>query len=104
MSDVPVSAHNNKLVGNQRVAVKLALIPIFADVIVPLYLPSFLVERANQAIAGASNKKLARDRGRGEDSAASIEFPKKWSLGGRCGCVPCLGREQPREEQKNYQA
>jgi len=104
MPEGPVSPYNNKVVGNQRVAMKLALFSILADVIVPLYLSSFLVERANHAIAGASNKKVARDRGRGENSATSIEYPEKWSLGGRCGCIPCLSREQPRRKQKNHKS
>src|SRR5713101_3055574 len=101
MPEGPVSSYNNKVVGNQRVAMKLALFSILADVIVPLYLSSFLVERANHAIAGARNKKVARDRGRGEDSATSIEFPKKRSRGGRYRCISRLGREQPRKEQKD---
>jgi hypothetical protein len=99
MPEGPVSPYHNKVVGNQRVAMKLALFSILADVIVPLYLSSFLVERANHAIAGAGNKKVARDRGRGENSATSIEFPKKWSLVGRCRCIARLSREQPRKKQ-----
>jgi len=99
MPEGPISPYHNKVVGNQRVAMKLALFAILADVVVPLYLSSFLVERANHSIAGACNKKIARDRGRGEDSATSIEFPKKWSLVGRCRCIACLSREQARKKQ-----
>jgi hypothetical protein len=101
MPEGPVSPDNNKVVGYQRVAMKLALFSILADVIFSLYVSSFLVQRANQTIAGASNKKLARDRGRGEHSTTSIEFPKKRSLGGRYRCISRLGREQPRKEQKD---
>jgi hypothetical protein len=64
-------------------AMKLALFSVLAGVIVPLYVSSFLVECANQTIAGAGNEELARDRGRGEHSTTSIELPKKRSLGGR---------------------
>ena len=104
MPDGPVGAYNNKIVCNQRVTMKLALFPIFADVVVPLYLSSFLVECANQAIARANDKKVARDRGRGEDSAAGIEFPKERSVRGRYGCIPHLGREKAGKEQKNCQS
>jgi hypothetical protein len=101
MPEGPVSPYNNKVVGNQWVAMKLALFSILADVIFPLYVSRFLVQRANQTIAGASNKKVARDRGRGEHSTASIELPKKRSLGGRYRCIPRLSPEQPRKEQKD---
>ena len=83
---------------------ELALFSVLADVIVPLHVSSFLVEYANQTIAGAGNKKFARDRGRGEHSATSIELPKKRSLGGRHRCIPRLSPEQRRKEQKNCKA
>jgi hypothetical protein len=80
---------------------KLALFSVLADVIVPLYVSSFLVECTNQTIAGAGNEKLARDRGRGEDSATRIKLPKKRSPGGCRRCIPRLSPEQRRKEQKN---
>jgi len=101
MPEGPVSPYDNKVVGNQRVAMKLTLFSVLADVIFLPYLFSFLVQGANKAIAGASNKKLARDRGRGEHSATSIELPKKRSLGGRYRCISRMSPEQPRKEQEN---
>jgi hypothetical protein len=47
MSEGPVSPYNNKVVGNQRIAMKQALFAILADVIVALCVSSFLVECAN---------------------------------------------------------
>jgi hypothetical protein len=96
-----VSPDNNKVVAYQRIAMKLALFSVPADVIFPLYVSSFLVECANQTIARAGNEKLARDRGRGEHSTTGIELPKKRSLGGRYRCISRLSPEQPRKEQKN---
>jgi hypothetical protein len=83
---------------------KLTLFSVLADVIVPLYASRFLVECTKQTIAGAGNKKLARDRGRGEDSPTRIKLPKKRNLGGCRRCIPRLSPEQRRKEQKNHKA
>ena len=62
--DVPdgtVSAYNNKVVSNQRVAMKLALFSILADVIVPLYLSSFSC-RARESCHCRSQQQEGRPR------------------------------------------
>ena len=37
MPDGPVGTYNNKVVGEQRVSVKLALFAVLVNVVVPLY-------------------------------------------------------------------
>src|SRR5262244_3264469 len=40
MPDVSISSDDHKLVSNERVAMKLALVPILSDVILPLHEPT----------------------------------------------------------------
>ncbi len=104
MSDFAVSSDNHKLIGDERVSVKLALFPVLSDVIFPLQLPGFPFECADHAVAGTYYKQIAHDRGSGEHSATSIELPKNRWFVGLCRCIRFLGRDQPRKEQKDIQA
>ena len=83
MTDVSIGSYDDKLIRNQRVAVKLALITVLANVVGPFHPARFLVEGANYAIARANEQEVTDDRGSGKNSAACVKFPEGLWLSGR---------------------
>ena len=89
MPDVSISSDDHKLVSNERVAMKLALVPILSDVIFPFHLSARFVESTDFAIARADDKEITHDRGRREYSTPAVKFPAYFRyvacLPPRCG-------------------
>jgi len=61
---------------------KLALLAVFANVIAPLHLPSFVVQGADHAVAGTYDKQVTHDRRCRENSAASVKLPENLCIMG----------------------
>jgi hypothetical protein len=75
MPHVAIGSDDHKFVGNERISVKLALVPILGNVIFPFHLSGLLVESADLAVARTYDKEITHDRGRREYSTAGVKFP-----------------------------
>jgi hypothetical protein len=56
MAYVAIGSDDHKVVSDERISVKLSLVPVLTDVVFPLDLPCFLIEGTDHAIAGTNDK------------------------------------------------
>jgi hypothetical protein len=72
-----VTAEDDQVVGGDGVPVKLGpFTAVLEGVVRPSCLSCAPVDRVDNAIAGADERELARDRGRREDSATGFVLPQ----------------------------
>ena len=75
MPNVAVGSDDHKFVGNEGVPVKLALVSVLGNVILPFHFSGLLVQSADPAVARTYDKEITHDRGRREYSTAGVKFP-----------------------------
>ena len=70
-----IGADNNRVIRNERIAMKAGLIAILVNVVTPQLLPGLLIERVESACAGTDKYNIASDRWGGPDSTAGFKLP-----------------------------
>jgi hypothetical protein len=72
----PVSADENQVISDERVAVKTRLVPVLFDVVAPPLLPGLFIECVEGAGARADEYQVPGDRRGGPDSTACFKLPQ----------------------------
>lgn len=72
-----VAAGDDQVLGEQKIAVELGLVPVLTRVVGPPNLARAPLQSAEVPVAGADKEEIPRDRGGGENSAAGVVRPEE---------------------------